>query len=404
MALDIADIYQDLHANPELSFQEHRTAGIVAAILGELGYSVTTGLGGTGVVGLLANGEGPTVLLRADMDGLPVEEQTGLAYASTARGVDPEGNEMPVMHACGHDVHVTSLLGAAEQLAEARSEWAGTLVVVFQPAEELGLGAKAMIDDGLYETVPVPDVVLGQHVAPFPAGFIGLRPGDAMAASDSMNIKLFGEGGHGSRPEATVDPVVLAAAVVMRLQGVVSREVGALEQAVVTVGRIHAGTKNNIIPAEATLGLSIRTFDTAVRAKVLAAIERIARAESEASGSTREPEFTFEESLPPTHNDAAATARTSGALREVVGERNVFDPGQITGSEDVSHLSSAADCPLVFWFLGGADPSIAEEFLKTGKLPTDIPSNHSPFFAPVVEPTLQIGVEALVSAAREWLD
>ncbi|MCO6501883.1 MAG: amidohydrolase [Acidimicrobiales bacterium] len=403
MALDIHEIYQDLHRNPELSFQEERTSDFIARTLGDLGYVVHTGIGRTGVVGFLENGEGPTVLLRADMDGLPLDEQTGLPYASTARGIDPEGRDVPVMHACGHDVHVTCLLGAAEELMETRSEWAGSLILVFQPAEELGEGARAMVDDGLYEKVPAPDVVLGQHVAPLPAGMIGLRPGDAMAASDSLNIKLFGEGGHGSRPEAAVDPVLLAAAVVMRLQGVVSREVASTDAAVVTVGQIHSGTKNNIIPEFATLGLSIRTYDPVVRERVLAAIERIARAEAQASGSPREPEFIYDTSLPLTHNDPDASARTATALRAVVGEMGVMDPGPIAGSEDVSHLATAAGCPLVFWFLGGAEPSLIERIRETGKLPDDIPSNHSPFYAPVMDPTLHLGVDAMVAAAREWL-
>jgi amidohydrolase len=403
MALDIASIYKDLHANPELSFQETRTAGTVAETLTSLGYTVHTGVGRTGVVGYLDNGDGPTALLRADMDGLPVEEQTGLPYASTARAVDREGKDVPVMHACGHDVHVTCLLGAAERLIETRSEWSGKLILCFQPAEELGEGALAMLEDGLYDLVPKPDVVLGQHVAPLPAGFIGLRPGDAMAASDSLNITLYGVGGHGSRPEAAVDPVLLAAAVVMRLQGVVSREVSAIDSAVVTVGQIHAGTKNNIIADRATLGLSIRTYDPAVRERVLAAIERIVGAEAAASGSPADPEFVFEQSLPVTHNDPEASPRTAAALRTVVGERGVLDPGLITGSEDVSHLATAAGAPLVFWFLGGAEPSLAARIAETGKMPDDVPSNHSPFYAPVMEPTLTLGVDAMVVAAREWL-
>ncbi len=403
MTLDIAEIYRDLHANPELSFQEQRTAGIVTDTLETLGYSVTSGLGRTGVVGLLENGAGPTVLLRADMDGLPVLEETGLAYASKARGVDPSGNDVPVMHACGHDVHVSCLLGAAEQLAASRSEWAGNLVVLFQPAEELGLGAKEMVEDGLYDIVPKPDVVLGQHVSPLPAGYIGLHSGITMAASDSITIRLHGEGGHGSRPEATIDPVLMAAATTIRLQGIVAREVSAKDAAVVTVGQIHAGTKNNIIPPEATLGLSVRSFDETVRAKVLASIERIVKAEAAASGATREPEIHYEESLPRTVNDPDATARTAAALRAAIGEDRVFDPGVVTGSEDVGNLATAAGVPLVFWFLGGAEPALVAEALKTGRLPDNVPSNHSPYYAPLIEPTLEVGVTALVAAAREWL-
>ncbi|MFF2959361.1 amidohydrolase [Streptomyces sp. NPDC057963] len=261
-------LYKDLHAHPELSFQEVRTAGIVAARLREQGWDVTEGVGGTGVVGVLSAGDGPVVLLRADMDALPVREETGLPYASTRTAVDAEGNEVPVMHACGHDMHVTCLLGATALLAANRHAWRGTVVAVFQPAEEIG-GAPAMIDDGFLERFPHAEVCLGQHVGPIPAGFVGTRPGPVMAASDSVRVRLFGRGGHGSMPETTVDPVVMAAAIVMRLQTVVSREVGAEQQAVVTVGSIHSGTKENIIPATADLRINIRSTTPAVRERVL---------------------------------------------------------------------------------------------------------------------------------------
>lgn len=402
MSLDLDAIYRDLHRNPELSFQEHRTAGIVADALRGLGYQVTEGIGGTGVVGVLANGEGPTVLLRADMDGLPVEEATGLDYASSARGTDAAGNEVPVMHACGHDVHVTCLLGAAERLAGDRG-WQGTLVALFQPAEEQGGGAESMVGDGLYERVPTPDVVLGQHVAPLPAGLVALHPGAAMAAADSITVTLHGTGGHGSRPEATVDPVYLAASTTVRLQGIVAREIAATDAAVVTVGQLHAGTKNNIIPAEAKLGLNVRSFDETVRTKVLGAIERIVRAEAAASNAPREPEIVYEERFPVTVNDLAASERTATALRAALGADRVADFGAVSGSEDVGVLATAAGAPLVYWFLGGFDPALFGDALKTGRLPDDLPSNHSPFFAPVPQPTLSAGVEALVVAAREWL-
>ncbi|WP_146067299.1 amidohydrolase, partial [Arthrobacter sp. ZGTC212] len=227
--------------------------------------------------GVLDNGPGAVVLLRADMDGLPVEEATGLEYASTARGVGHEGKEVPVMHACGHDVHVSCLVGALERLVAESQEWHGTLIAVFQPAEEWGGGAQSMVTDGLFDLVPKPDVVLGQHVAPIPAGWFGIRGGVAMASADSLNVTLPGRGGHGSRPETTVDPVLMAAAATLRLQGIVSRELAASEAAVVTVGQIHAGTKNNIIPESASLGISVRSFSESTRAKVLAAIERIVR-------------------------------------------------------------------------------------------------------------------------------
>ncbi|MFC0680642.1 amidohydrolase [Lysobacter korlensis] len=404
MAIDLAAVYRDLHAHPELSFQEHRTAGIVADHLSALSYAVTTGVGGTGVVGVLENGAGPTVLLRADMDGLPVLEETGLDYASTARGTDPDGADVPVMHACGHDVHVTCLLGAAETLAAVADEWSGILVVLFQPAEEWGGGADRMVADGLYDRVPRPDIVLGQHVAPFPAGFAAVRAGAAMAAADSIDITLHGTGGHGSRPETTVDPVYLAANVVTRLQGIVSREVAPADSAVVTVGQLHAGTKNNIIPPSARLGLSVRTFDDAVRDKVVAAIERVTRAEADASGAPRAPEFDYVERFPLTVNDHAATARTVEALRNVLGQGRVLDPGPISGSEDVGVLATAAGAPLVYWFLGGFDPALFADSLESGRMPEDVPSNHSPYFAPLLEPTLSTGVRTLVAAAREWLN
>lgn len=404
MTIDLAAVYRDLHQHPELSFQEHRTAGIVAEALSALGLTVTTGIGRTGVVGVLENGAGPTVLLRADMDGLPVLEATGLPYASTARGIDPDGHEVPVMHACGHDVHVTCLLGATERLVADRATWSGTLVALFQPAEEWGGGAEEMVGDGLYDRVPKPDVVLGQHVAPFPAGFAAVRSGVAMAGADSLTVKLHGTGGHGSRPETTVDPVYLAASTVVRLQGIVARELAASDAAVVTVGQIHAGTKSNIIPAEATLGLSVRSFDETVRTKVLTSIERIARAEAAASGAPREPEFVYEERFPITVNDPGATERTAAALRRALGEQRVIDPGVVSGSEDVGVLATAAGAPLVYWFLGGSDPSLFGDALATGRMPDDIPSNHSPHFAPLIEPTLEVGVAALVAAAREWLD
>jgi amidohydrolase len=403
MALDLAALYRDLHANPELSFQEHRTASIVAAELDRLGLAITSGIGRTGVVGVLENGDGPTVLLRADMDALPVLEATGLPYASTARGTDPDGNDVPVMHACGHDVHVTCLLGAVEQLVAERNAWSGTLVALFQPAEEYGGGAETMIADGLYDRVPKPDVVLGQHVAPFPSGFAAVRPGVVMAAADSLTIRLHGAGGHGSRPETTVDPVYLAASTTVRLQGIVARELAATDAAVVTVGQLHAGTKNNIIPAEATLGLSVRSFDATVREKVLASIERIATAEAAASGAPREPDFEYQERFPLTVNDAAATARTTDALRTALGAEHVIDSGVVSASEDVGVLATAAGVPLVYWFLGGSDPSLFGDALVTGRMPDDIPSNHSPYFAPLIEPTLGVGVAALVAAAREWL-
>ena len=394
----LTDVYRDLHAHPELSGQEHRTAGIAAAWLRALDLDVVEGIGGTGVVGILRNGAGPTVLLRADMDALPVSEATGLAHASTVDGV---------MHACGHDVHVTCLLGAADRLTAARESWSGTLVLLVQPAEETVRGAQAMVDDDLFTRVPTPDVVLGQHVAPLPAGMLGLRSGPAFAASDALRVTLHGAGGHGSRPEATVDPVVMAAATVMRLQTLVSREVAGTDTAVVTVGALNAGTKANIIPDDAELLLNIRSYDESVRTHLLEAIERVVRAEAEASRAPRPPEIEVFESAPAVINDPDAVTRTRGALESVVGAGRLVDPGPVTGSEDVGVLAAAAGAPLVYWLLGGADPAAfagAATPEQLMRVVAGLPSNHSPQFAPAEDPTLRIGVAALVAAATEWLD
>ncbi len=401
----LEELYRDLHRHPELSFAEHRTAGIAAEWLRGLGFTVTEGVGRTGVTGVLRRGAGPVVLLRADMDALPVAEETGLPYASEDRGVDPEGREVPVMHACGHDVHVSCLLGAASVLADDAS-WTGTLVALFQPAEEVGRGASAMVEDGLFEAVPRPDVVLGQHVAPIPAGVLGLRAGPAFAASDNLHVTLYGEGGHGSRPEATIDPVVMAAATVMRLQTVISREIAGSDIAVLTVGSVQAGTKANIIPDHAELLLNVRSYDPGVRDRVLAAITRIIEGEARLAGAKRPPRIEAVESTPAVVNDADGVAHTLPALEAVVGPGRVVDPGPVTGSEDVGVLASAAGAPCVFWLLGGADPALfaqARSVDEIRELTTSLPSNHSPQYAPVTEPTIQVGVRALVGAACAWL-
>lgn len=401
----LAALYRDLHAHPELPFGEHRTARIVEKSLAALGYEVFTGIGRTGVVGRMTRGTGPTVLVRADMDALPVAEATGLPYASTARGVDPSGADVPVMHACGHDVHVTCLLGAAARLAADRS-WSGTLLMVAQPAEELGCGAQAMVDDGLFDAVGRPDVVLGQHVAPIPAGFLGLHPGPAYATSDSLVITFHGRGGHGSRPEACVDPIVMASAFVVRLQTVVSREIAGSDMAVVSVGTFHSGTKVNVIPDDARLEINVRTYDPRVRERVLASIERIARAEAEASGAPEPPEVAVVDTFPFVYNDPDASVRTTAALRTVVGDARAIDPGPISGSEDVGVFATASGAACTYWILGGADPAL----FAGATTPEDIqhvmdgiPSNHSSEFAPVIEPTLSVGIGALVAAATEWL-
>ncbi|HEY1667178.1 MAG TPA: amidohydrolase [Trebonia sp.] len=289
LSSELADFYRDLHRHPELSLEEHRSARLIAGALRPLGFEVTENVGGTGVVGLMRNGDGPVVMLRADFDALPVEELTGLPYASTARARGQDGVEVPVMHACGHDMHATCLLGAASMLARTPATWSGTLLVVFQPAEELARGATDMLNDGLFRRFPAPVIVLGQHVGPLPAGMIGYGSGPLVAASDSVKVTLYGQGGHGSRPEAAVDPVLMAANVVNRLQGIVAREVSPAEAAVVTVGRLQAGTKDNIIPDTAELGINIRTYSRPTRDLVRAAVERVITGEAAASGAPRPP-------------------------------------------------------------------------------------------------------------------
>ncbi|TFW10343.1 amidohydrolase, partial [Oxalobacteraceae bacterium OM1] len=301
---DLERFYTDVHAHPELSMQETRTAGLAAEQLRAAGFEVTTGVGKTGVVGLLRNGDGPTVMLRADMDALPIKEATGLAYASTVSARDRDGNIVPVMHACGHDLHVTWLAGAAKLLAQARQSWQGTLMAVFQPAEETAEGAQAMIHDGLFQRFPKPEVVLGQHVMVGPAGHVAGRTGTITSAADSLQIRLFGRGAHGSMPQASIDPVVMAASTVMRLQTIVSRELSPNEAAVVTIGSLQAGTKENVIPDEALIKLNVRTYDPGVRKRVLASIERIVNAEATASGAPKPPEITTLDSYPLGVNDA----------------------------------------------------------------------------------------------------
>lgn len=403
---ELADVYRDLHLNPELSFQEQRTAAIAAEHLTQAGFEVTTGIGGTGVVGILRRGAGATVLLRADMDALPVAEETGLPYASTRTATAANGDTVPVMHACGHDVHTTCLIGAVRALA-ADDSWSGTLIAVFQPAEELGAGAGAMVKDGLFDIVPKPDVVLGQHVAPAPAGFVGVQDGASFAASDAILITLYGAGGHGSRPETTIDPVLMAAALTLRLQGIVSREVAGTEMAVLSVVSINSGGATfNVIPDTAQLRLTLRTYDRGVRDRIVAAIERITKAEAMASGATKEPTVEYVESFPAAVNDHAAAAQVREAFARDLPEVIQAQPGSVTGSEDVSVLAEAAGAPLAFWILGGADPALfksATSIAELQRIVGELPSNHSPFFAPVITPTLQIGVAALLSAAKAWL-
>ena len=402
MLPNLEELYRDLHSHPELSMCETRTAGLAAEALRSAGYEVATHVGKTGVVGLLRNGDGPTVMLRADMDALPIEEATGLAYASQVRATDRDGKTVPVAHMCGHDMHVTWLVAATKLLAQARSTWRGTLLAVFQPGEETAEGAQAMIADGLFKRFSKPDVVLGQHVMVGPAGSVAGRAGAITSAADSLQIRLFGRGAHGSMPQASIDPVVMAAATVMRLQTIVSREVAAAEAAVVTIGSLQAGTKENVIPDEAVIKLNVRTFDAGVRERVLAAIERIVNAEAEASGAPRKPEIITLDHYPLNVNDHDASQRVSDAFRQYFGADRVRETGPAPASEDFGSFGSEWHAPSVFWFVGGTDPQAYAKAQEANRL-NELPVNHSPKFAPVIHPTLRTGVEALVVATRAWL-
>lgn len=402
MLPDLEALYKDVHSHPELSMQETRTAGLAADRLRAAGYDVTTGIGKTGVVGLLRNGEGPTVMLRADMDALPIQEATGLPYASKATAADKDGKTVPVSHMCGHDMHVTWLAGATKLMAEAKTSWRGTIMAVFQPAEETGEGAQAMIDDGLFKRFSKPDVILGQHVMVGPSGTVAGRAGAITSAADSLQIRLFGRGAHGSMPQASIDPVVMAASTVLRLQTIVSRELAAADAAVLTVGVLQAGTKENVIPDEAIIKLNVRTFDAGVRSRMLAAIERIANAEAAASGAPRPPEITTIDRYPLNVNNQEATSRVVDAFRGYFGADRVRATGPAPASEDFGSFGSEWHAPSVFWFVGGTDPEIYAKAKEANKI-NELPVNHSPKFAPVLHPTLRTGVEALVVAACAWL-
>ncbi len=398
----LENIYRDLHANPELSMQEQRTSGVAAAWLRELEYDVTEGVGTTGVVGLLRNGDGPVVLLRADMDALPIKESTGLAYASEKTGTDRFGQATSIAHSCGHDMHVAWLMGVTRILAENKNLWRGTIMAVFQPGEETGQGARAMIEDGMVKRFPKPDVTLAQHVMPLSAGQIGWRIGTILSAGDSWEVTLFGRGAHGSMPQKSIDPVVMAASAVMRLQTVVSREVAMTDSAVVTVGTMRAGMSENVIPDRALLRLNVRTFKDQVRTRVLAAIKRILEAEAEASGAPKPPEFSVLSEYPLTRNDEAATRKVVAALQRRFGDDRVTEIGPATASEDFGLFGAAWDVPAVFWVIGGIDPDTYANAQKAGKV-DELPANHAPDFAPVVHPTLRTGVEAMLAAASAWI-
>jgi amidohydrolase len=394
--------YRDLHRHPELSHQEHRTASRVADSLSHAGYEIHRGVGGTGVVGILRNGDGPVVLSRADMDALPVREATGLPYASTDMARDASGVEVPVAHACGHDLHVACLLGAARLLAGAREAWSGTLVALFQPAEETGDGAQGMVDGGLRAIVPRPEVALAQHVLPFPAGEVATAPGPVLAAADSVRIRVHGRGAHGSMPQAAVDPVVLAAMIVVRLQTVVSREVPPGEPVVLTVGRIEGGDKSNVIPDHALLELNLRTYDQGRRQAALDAVRRIVTAECQASRCPRPPDFELFDRYPVTDNDRAVTERVARAFVDFFGDR-ARELGRQAASEDFSVIPAGLGAPSTYWGIGGIDPETYRRAQESGRLAEDVPVNHSPDFAPVIQPTLDTGTQALVVAALAWL-
>ena len=396
------ELYRDLHAHPELSHQEHRTAANVVGRLRDAGCEVHEGVGGTGVVALLRNGAGPAVLLRADMDALPVREATGLPYASSVTATAADGTEVPVMHACGHDVHVTCLLGAIDLLAGATSDWSGTAVAVFQPAEEVADGARGMVEAGLAKIVGKVDVALCQHVLALPAGEVGTRSGPALAAADSMRITVHGRGAHGSMPQAAVDPVVLAAMIVVRLQTVISRETQPGDPAVLTVGSMQAGAKSNVIPDAATILLNVRTYSEETRSAILGAIERIVTAECAASGSPQPPEFELFDQFPVTDNDPTVTDRVAAAFTDHFGDHAQELPRQ-TASEDFSDIPTALRVPYTYWGIGGIAPDVYQQAQAAGRVSQDIPVNHSAKFAPVLQPTLDTGTAALVVAALAWL-
>jgi hippurate hydrolase len=398
---DLESTYKDIHSHPELSMQEKRTAGIAADHLRAAGYEVTTGVGKTGVVGVLRNGDGPNLMLRADMDALPVREATDLPYASQVTA-DQSGKSVPVMHACGHDMHVTWLIGASALMAKNRNRWRGTLMPVFQPAEETGAGAQAMIDDGLFRRFPKPSAILGQHVMVGSSGEIGTRSGVITSAGDSFEVRMFGRGAHGSMPQASIDPVIMAASTVLRLQTIVSRELAPTDAAVVTVGSLQAGTKENVIPDEAMIKLNVRTFDKDVRKRVLAAIERIVNAEAAASSAPKKPEIKSLDRYPLVKNDPEVTRRTVEAFRSYFPADRVKQTPPTAASEDFGSFGTEWQVPSVFWFVGGTDPDTYAKAKKSGTI-ADLPTNHNPRFAPVIHPTLETGVEAMVVAAQAWL-
>jgi hippurate hydrolase len=405
--------YKHLHENPELSTQEKETSALIATELRKLGFDVTDHFGqydapgdvAYGIVAVLKNGPGPTVYVRTDMDALPVEERTGLAYASHVKVKRPDGSEVGVMHACGHDVHMTVFLGTARMLVELKNQWSGTVVLIGQPAEEVIGGAKAMLRAGLFTKFPKPDYVLALHdTSAVPAGKVSWHEGPMLAGSDSVDITIRGYGGHGAMPQATKDPIMLAAELIVDLQTIVSREMDPLQPTVITVGSIHAGTKHNIIPDEAHLQLTVRTMTPAQRAKALAAIARITNGMAAASGipAERAPIIQVsDDNVPATINDPALTRRVGAALERSLGKGNVLPGEPVMGAEDFSLYALAEPHPptSIFW-LGASDPQKLKDSLEKG---TRLPGPHSSEFAPVPEPTIRTGVKAMTSAVLDLL-
>jgi amidohydrolase len=393
-------LYLDLHRHPELSFHETETAAKLANELRQLGYEVTSGIGRLGVVGVLKNGAGPTVLLRTELDALPVTENTGLPFASTVRTKDDAGNDVGVMHACGHDAHMAAWVGTARIMAANRGAWRGTLVLIGQPAEEIVSGAKAMIADGLLTRFPRPDFALAVHDdARLPSGIVGYRAGPLLANADAVTITIFGRGGHGARPDATIDPIVIAARTVLALQTIVSREISPFDPAVITVGAIHGGTKNNIIPDEVKLLLTVRSFTTPVRQHLLSSIERIAKAEAAAGGAPRAPTIEYGPPATALVNDSALTQRVAAALVRELGPARAKETPQEMVSEDFSEFQLAG-IPTLMLRVGAVEPAKFDAAMKSG---TPLPSLHSSQFWPDREPTIKTAMTAEVIALRELM-
>ncbi|KFZ01021.1 hypothetical protein V501_10270 [Pseudogymnoascus sp. VKM F-4519 (FW-2642)] len=389
---EFEDIYKDFHKHPELGTKEERTAGIIAKRLKESGFDVHEKIGGHGIAAVLRRGDVPTVLLRADMDALAVEEETDLPYKSTVS---------KTMHACGHDMHVTCLLAAAKLLNDAKSEWSGTLICVFQPNEENGAGAKAMVGDGLYQKIPKPDVVLGQHVSHMKTGTLSIGAGVTLSAADSFKVTIHGRSGHGSQPENCIDPIVIASSIVVRLQTVVSRVVSPSESVVVTCGSFHGGESENAIPDEVELKLNIRTQSENVRKRVIEAVKRIIKAECDAGGCTQPPDIEPTSRFPLTENDPKIVDKLHEAFKPVFGDIPSTS-GMVSGSEDFSDLATPHDIPYAFWFFGGTDEKKWDDAVKNDTVNL-LPHNHSAKFAPVIEPTLKAGSDALALAALTFL-